>query len=188
MYPSGRRCGKPCPHLRLTRKEAEKIRGNCFPGRPHGIRAIFLHVQEGRTVDSLGWWARGKGVQASSSVIVDLDGRIVRCVPDDRGPWTNGEVRNPSPRGKALLERHPGVNPNVYSVTLEAEGFSAGEHPEAQLRSIAWMCRAWIGPLTRPLTVTSSAEMSPSMAPSAPTVSRMALTEPRTVPSIFTSA
>ena len=95
-------------------------------------------------MDSLGWWARGRGLQASSSVIVDLDGRIVRCVPDDRGPWTNGEVRNPSARGKALLARFPGVNPNVHSVTLEAEGFSDGEHPEAQLRSIAWMCRAWM--------------------------------------------
>ncbi|MFM9108893.1 MAG: N-acetylmuramoyl-L-alanine amidase [Chloroflexota bacterium] len=83
-------------------------------------------------------------VQASSSVIVDLDGRIVRRVPDDRGPWTNGEVRSPTPRGRALPARCPGVTPNVYRVALEAEGFSAGEHPEAQLRSIAWMCRAWM--------------------------------------------
>ena len=56
--------------------------------------------------------------------------------------------------------------------------------PSTSAPDSRWMWRAWIGPLTAPRTVTSSAEISPSITPSRPTVSRSARTEPRTVPSI----
>jgi hypothetical protein len=121
-----------------------KIRSNKFAGRPYGVKGIVLHIQEGTSKGSLGWWCNGPNVQASSSVMTQHDGSVLRIIYDTDGPWTNGDVQNPTARGRQLLSKVPNVNPNRYTVTLEAEGYSKDPMGEAQIQAICWMCAQWL--------------------------------------------
>lgn len=134
-----------CARLGLTPREARRIRGNCFPGRSgKAIAGIVWHVTAGTTRGSLDWWANGPGVQASSSVIVNKDGSLVRVVVDSDAPWTNGQVKRPTAKGRVLLDRAGGQNPNLVSLTIEAEGMPDDEMPEAQMESVCWMTWEWM--------------------------------------------
>ena len=131
----------------LTLAERDRILDNRFENRRDGgaqgrPRYIILHVQDGTTVGSLDWWANGPNVQGSSTVLVNKDGSIVRCIPEQHGPWTNGDVNQPKPQAAELLAL-PG-NPNIDSLTIEAEGKPFEDHPDAQLDAIEWQCRDWM--------------------------------------------
>lgn len=128
----------------ITAACATKIRNNKFAGRPNGIKGIVLHIQEGTSKGSLNWWCNGPGVQASSHIMAQKDGSILRIVYDSDGAWTNGDVQNPSARGKQLMAKAPNVNPNRYTLTIEAEGYSNDVMPEAQLNALCWMCATWM--------------------------------------------
>lgn len=129
----------------LSPAQARKIRNNCFPGRRgHRVQAIFWHVMQGSTKGSLSWWSDGPGVQASSSVMVNRDGSLIRVVFDADAPWTNGQVARPTGKGRLLLDRIGNVNPNLVSVTLEAEGMSGDKMGEAQLETVCWMTWEWM--------------------------------------------
>lgn len=128
--------------------ERDRILSMCFPNR-QGARpeAIVYHIQDGTTPGSLDWWANGydhhgNKIQASSTVLVNKDGSIVRCIPEQHAPWTNGDVKNPDPRALPLLRR--GGNPNIWSLTIEAEGRPWDAMPEAQLAAIVWVTRDWM--------------------------------------------
>jgi N-acetylmuramoyl-L-alanine amidase-like protein len=104
-------------------------------------RAIFCHVQEGSTISSLDWAINKPGDQNSYSATVQLDGSILFCIPEQHGPWTNGAVRSPKPVSKKL--RDLGGNINNYTLSIEAEGYSTGAHPQKQIDSIYWLVRYW---------------------------------------------
>lgn len=123
---------------------ATKIRNNKFAGRPAGIKGIVLHIQEGTSRGSLNWWCNGPNVQASSHIMAQKDGSILRIVYDTDGAWTNGDVQNPSARGKELMATAPNVNPNRYTLTIEAEGYTNDTMPAAQVDAICWMCATWM--------------------------------------------
>lgn len=128
----------------LTTSQAQALRNNCFRGRPQGIKAIFLHIQEGTTRGSLNWWATGPGVQASSSVMAQKDGSLLRVITDDNAPWTNGDVSSPTSRGRALVARFPGLNLNQVTVSVEAEGYWQDTMPYPQAQAICWMAWEWM--------------------------------------------
>lgn len=98
--------------------------------------AIFLHIQgtcggAGTTAGSLQHWARRGGVggvQASSSVMVQEDGSLLRVIEDCNAPWTNGDFSSGTERGWQLRNRMGGgINSNDYSLTIEAEGGPAND-------------------------------------------------------------
>ncbi len=129
----------------LTKSQAQKVLGNCFPGRNGGqIEGVVLHIQEGITTGSLNWWATGPNVQASCNVIVNRDGSILRVIPDDSGAWCNGDVKSPSAKGQKLIGLAGGLNLNCVTVNIEAEGYSKDDHPAVQQEGIAWMCAEWM--------------------------------------------
>jgi hypothetical protein len=101
---------------------------------------IVLHVQDGTTAGSLAHWLT---VEASSTVMVQKDGSILRVVPETAGPWTNGEATVVSPRVEALMARF-GRDLNPVSLTIEAEGRPGDAMPEPQLRAIVWQVRDWL--------------------------------------------
>jgi len=103
------------------------------------IEAIGLHVQDGYTGGSLEHWLT---VSASSTIMVQQDGSILRVVPPQHGPWTQGDVNTPSARARKLLDRF-GWDPNVYSLTIEAEDARTLGINAAQERTIAWQIRQW---------------------------------------------
>lgn len=130
----------------LTKAEADRILDNFFPHREGAApRYIINHIQDGTTKGSLDWWANGAGVQASSTVIANRDGSLLRVIPKQHGPWTNGEVCNPTPKSAGL--RALGGNPNNWSLTLEAEGepgVAVVTYTDAQLRAILWQYAEWM--------------------------------------------
>jgi len=129
--------------------ERDILLGRCFAGRRdrtvRGAPAyIVCHIQEGSTVGSLehfvhGHYADGSPVQASCTVTIQKDGSILRVIPEGDGPWTNGAVRKPTARGRAMIAR--GGNPNVWTLSGEMEGHHNRAITEAQLRSAEWWIR-----------------------------------------------
>jgi hypothetical protein len=103
-------------------------------------KIIVLHIQEGY---NLGSWQHFHAVSASSTVLIGKTGDIWRLVPEEDGPWTNGDVNRPSAKGLAIINKY-GADPNVYSLTIETEGFT-GEWPkaQAQLDSVVWQIATW---------------------------------------------
>lgn len=128
----------------LTPAERDQYMQGKFPNRNGAEpRAIFCHVQEGTTRSSLRWAIEKPDTQNSYSATVQLDGTILMCIPEQHGPWTNGAVRSPKPASQKL--RDLGGNPNIWTLSIEAEGFSTGPHPQVQIDSIYWLIRHWQG-------------------------------------------
>lgn len=129
--------------------ERDTLLKRCFAerrdGRIQGAPAfIVLHIQEGSTVGSLehfvhGRYPDGSPVQASCTVTIQRDGSILRVIPERDGPWTNGAVRQPTARGRAMIAR--GGNPNIWTLSLEMEGRHNRAITEAQIRSAEWWIR-----------------------------------------------
>lgn len=103
-------------------------------------KAIFVHIQDG---NNLGSWQWFHTVTASATVLIGKNGDIWRLVPEEDGPWTNGDVQSPTARGRDLLNRY-GADPNYYTLSIETEGFTT-EWPkeQAQLDSVLWQIRTW---------------------------------------------
>lgn len=102
-------------------------------------KAIFVHIQEG---SNWGSWQHFHSVSASSTVLIGKDGEIWRLVPESQAPWTNGDVKSPTPKGWNLINRF-GADPNRYALTIEMEGFSGHDVPKAQMDSLIWQVRDW---------------------------------------------
>lgn len=128
----------------LTKRQADKILSHRFATRQGlGIRAIVLHSQEGTSSGSLSWWASGNA-DASSSVMIQKDGSILRVISDEFGPWTNGDTQRPSAKGQRLIDSIGGANPNLVTVSIEAEGYWQDDMPRAQAEAICWMVTEWM--------------------------------------------
>lgn len=110
-----------------------------YSTRSMAPRAIFIHIQEGSNWGSWQWFHQ---VQASSTVLLGKNGDIWRIVPEDKAPWTNGDVKSPTARGTALMNKF-GWDPNLYSLTIETEGFSGHTVPELQMQSLVWQVQDW---------------------------------------------
>ena len=132
----------------LTPTERDYLLRRCISGRGGArIESIGLHVQDGYTKGSLDWWVHGKDSQgrpiaASSTILVQQDGSILRCIPERDGPWTQGDVKTPDARAQALLQRF-GRDPNRWSLTIEAEDARTKKINAIQERAIVWQITAW---------------------------------------------
>lgn len=124
----------------LTRAQASQIIAKRIENRDgRAIEAIGLHVQWGYTSGSLEHWL---GVSASSTIMVQQDGSILRVIPEQHGPWTQGDVRGPDAMAQRLMARF-GPDPNVYSLTIEAEDARTEKINAAQQTTILWQIRQW---------------------------------------------
>lgn len=123
----------------LSQAQANVIRAKKISGRAKGIQSIGLHVQDGWTAGSLSHWLN---VSASSTIMVQQDGSILRVIPEADGPWTQGDVNTPHPKARALMDRF-GWDPNVWSLTVEAEDGGTRRINAAQEQTIAWQIKQW---------------------------------------------
>ena len=128
----------------LVQWQANEVRSHYFTNRfNQGVQGrpefIVLHIQDGITPGSLEYWV---GVDASSTVMAQRDGSILKVIPEQHGPWTNGDVMSPKPEAAELIAK-PG-NKNLWSLTVEAEGRPFDPMPQVQINSIAWQCLDWM--------------------------------------------
>lgn len=106
-----------------------------------GIRAIVVHIQEGSNV---GTKMHFRVVRASSTVLISKGGVIERLVPENKAPWTNGDVASPDQVAIALMNRY-GWDPNTWCLTIENEGYSGGlPYTEAQFKANVWQIWDWL--------------------------------------------
>lgn len=130
----------------LSPAERDYLLSRRFPDRNGADpRAIVLHSQDGNTVGSLDWWVNGvvngQRVQASSTVTIQRDGSVLRVIPEEHGPWTNGDVNRPTAESAKL--RALGGNPNVWCLTIELEGDGRAPLTPAQFAATVWQIGDW---------------------------------------------
>ena len=131
----------------ISQEDAATVRGYRFENR-QGMKPTFivLHIQAGTTRSSLDWWANGfvngQKVTASSTVMIQKDGSILQVIPEQHGPWTNGDDNQPTPTGQRLVNL-PG-NSNLHTLSIEAEGMSGADTTAKQRDSIVWQVEQWM--------------------------------------------
>jgi hypothetical protein len=111
-------------------------------------KIIVLHIQQGGTIGSLNEWVNGKrpdgtAKRASSTVMVQKDGSILRVIPEEHGPWTNGPVQQATPKGQDIVATF-GRDPNAYTLSIEAEGQPKDEMLPEQLDAVLWQVEQWM--------------------------------------------
>jgi hypothetical protein len=139
-----------------TRSERDYLLSHCIQGRG-GARPmiIVLHIQQGGTPGSLDSWVNGSNEdgsprKASSTVMAQKDGSILRVIPEEHGPWTNGRLRHPTPKGQDIIATF-GRAPNAYTLSIEAEGQPADVMLPEQLGAVVWQVEQWMREYDIPL-------------------------------------
>jgi hypothetical protein len=110
-------------------------------------KVIFVHIQEG---NNWGSWQHFHVVTASSTVMIGKNGDIWRLVPESDAPWTNGDVQSPTAIGWEVINQW-GADPNVYTLSIETEGFTGEDVPDAQFKSVVWQVWTWMQKYNIPL-------------------------------------
>lgn len=101
---------------------------------------IVDHVSVG-SLSSMDNWFRDPNNNVSSAHFgVGKDGSIHQYVSIDRMAWANGVPREQYDQATAPVVKDMNVNPNLYSVSIEHEGYD-GELTEAQFASSVWLHR-----------------------------------------------
>ena len=129
----------------LAPDERDILLSRSYPGRQGSLAAVIvLHIQEGVTAGSLDWWVHGPGVRASSTVLIQRDGSILRCIPEQDAPWTNGDVDAPDAQARRLMTQHGMLDLNPITLSIEAEGRSTATMPKLEFQAIVWQVRDWM--------------------------------------------
>lgn len=96
------------------------------------IELIVIHISAG-TIDSMTSWFKNPSSQASSHYAVSKSGDTIRYVPENLKAWHAGVVYNPTSK---IVQKKVGLNPNLYTVGIECEGFDLKDAPEAQRKAL----------------------------------------------------
>lgn len=108
---------------------------------------IVLHIMAGTLAGTDSWFASPES-QVSAHYGVGFNGEVHQYVPEGSKAWANGRVLNPTAK---LIK--PGVNPNLYTLSIEHEGQDLSVVHEAQINStiqlIKSMCDRYNIPIDR---------------------------------------
>lgn len=108
---------------------------------------IVLHIMDGTLSGTDGWFADPLS-QVSSHYGIGFSGEIHQYVKDDNTAWTQG-LHN----GATFKLHKPGVNPNLYCLSIEHEGSDLSIAPQTQLDAsvalIKVLCSKWNIPIDR---------------------------------------
>jgi hypothetical protein len=113
-----------------------------YPKGSHGrngqkIIAIGLHISGGSWSSNYNWITNPKA-NASYNAIVKDGGKIVSLVPEENAAYSHGKIVNST---WPLLK--PGVNPNLYTLSLARTGSDQRKWSTAQLNSTIKLLKHW---------------------------------------------
>jgi N-acetylmuramoyl-L-alanine amidase len=115
-----------------------RVRNN----KPYAPIVIANHISAG-TLSSMDAWFRNPEAQASSHFGVGRSGAIHQYVRLENAAWTQGLTADAVPRATAPIVQQMGVNPNLYCVSIEHEGYGSeggdGTLTEAQFWTSCWL-------------------------------------------------
>lgn len=102
------------------------------------IDAVVIHVVAGRTgsMTAMREWFKNPASNVSAHYGISRSGGIEQYVREEDTAWANGRVLRP--RAALVLER-PGVNPNLYTVSVEHEGLGDADLTDLQREASAWL-------------------------------------------------
>ena len=108
---------------------------------------IVNHITEGAVAGAVSWLCNPKS-NASAHFVVARNGDIYQLVDIKDAAWCNGTGTNPSgkyyyKRSTNSIVRSKAINANLYTVSIEHEGFSykegRGALTEEQYQSTLWL-------------------------------------------------
>lgn len=99
----------------------------------HAIQAVVIHVMEG-SMYSTGSWFKNPKSRVSAHYGISRTGEVVQYVDDADTAYHAGTVRNPTAE---LVKRNAGVNPNLWTIGIEHEGYAIQEPTPAQMAASA---------------------------------------------------
>lgn len=99
-------------------------------------KLIVIHIMDGTLTGTDSWFANPAS-QVSSHYGVGFNAEVHQYVQEDKKAWTQGNVRKPT--AKLLI---PGVNPNLYCLSIENEGHDLSKAPQTQLNAICELLKA----------------------------------------------
>lgn len=109
--------------------------------------AIVIHIMDGTLEGTDSWFSSSKS-QVSSHYGIGRNGEIHQYVDEKDKAWHSGKVVKPS---WSLLK--PGVNPNLYTVGVEHEGYGGSvwtdKQKQSSARLIKKICTDWNIPIDR---------------------------------------
>lgn len=115
------------------------LRGNYKP------ELIVIHIMAGSLSGTDNWFSSTVS-QVSAHYGIGLTGEIHQYVQESEVAWANGRVNNPTAK---LLK--PGINPNLYTISIENEGFDLSKNPEVQLDTCANLVKEICGRYNIPI-------------------------------------
>ena len=80
---------------------------------------ICWHIADG-TYNGTISWETNSASKVSSHFVLGKNGEVAQMVELNRAAWTQGDIKKPS---LPYAKQHPGLNPNLYCVSIECEGF-----------------------------------------------------------------
>ncbi|WP_271751750.1 N-acetylmuramoyl-L-alanine amidase [Cohnella sp. JJ-181] len=98
-------------------------------GKKYTPSVIVCHISAG-TIGSMDNWFRNPAAEASSHFGVGRDGSIHQYVRLENAAWTQGLTADAIPNARAPIVKQMGVNPNLYCVSIEHEGYVEGHMDE----------------------------------------------------------
>ena len=106
----------------------QKLVRNFTTGRAgHKPIGICLHIMEGSMTGSHSWFNNPTS-RASYHYGISRTGEVWQFVRESDTAWSQGRVNRPTAR--IVLDR-PGINPNLYLISIGHEGFSTNAWTEA---------------------------------------------------------
>lgn len=94
-------------------------------GKQYAPKALVLHITDGSFASTKNW-IENPYSYVSYNWIIDKQGNVHRCVPEQHASWANGHVVRPKFQ-HFEVERNQIVNPNLYTISVAVE--NSGEVP-----------------------------------------------------------
>lgn len=115
----------------------QKPTKNFTAGRKaYSPQVIVLHIMVGSLIGTDDWFSRTAS-QVSANYGVGFGGEVHQYVKDEDTAWAQGNVNTPT-----FKLYKPGVNPNLYCLSIEHEGYDLSEAPVKQLNASVELIQA----------------------------------------------
>lgn len=111
--------------------------------KPEGV---VIHIGEGSQSSIYNTFLTE---QKSSNYCVSKTGEVWQFVSESDTAWAQGTVLNPT--AVLVTQVHPNINPNLYLISIEHEGFGTADFTDAQYTTtsqlVADICTRWNIPI-----------------------------------------
>ena len=108
----------------------KKLSPNFGERNGYKIELIVVHIMAGTLAGTDDWFSKSIS-QVSANYGVGKNEEIHQYVLDENKAWANGIINKPNFK---LFK--PNVNPNLYTLSIECEGYDLKDAPETQIKAI----------------------------------------------------